>query len=198
MPYTTVEAYITGQKYFSRLIIQATSDAVVPVTADEFVSLSKNLTTSPIRPKMTLQSRPSRSREPSRHHHLRSHMVSRCRCLYRTFRRRRRYYEYHARLRHRAHEGNWSAQISRRDRPRYSLAIFTRSNFTDINRWRHRNNSRFRLGLRHRVSTFNISRYSIGNSSSRGPAQFSALPSRLSLVSSSVVIPPPSFQKISD
>ena len=35
IPYTTVEAYITGQKYFSRLIIQATSDALVPVTADD-------------------------------------------------------------------------------------------------------------------------------------------------------------------
>jgi putative ABC transport system permease protein len=33
MPYTTVQAYITGQKYFSRLIVQATSDAAVPVTA---------------------------------------------------------------------------------------------------------------------------------------------------------------------
>jgi putative ABC transport system permease protein len=35
MPYTTVQAYVTGQSYFSRLIIQATSDAVVPETADD-------------------------------------------------------------------------------------------------------------------------------------------------------------------
>ncbi len=33
MPYTTVMTYVTGQKYFNRLIIQATSDAVVPVAA---------------------------------------------------------------------------------------------------------------------------------------------------------------------
>jgi len=33
MPYTTMQAYITGQKYFSRIIIQATSDAVVPIAA---------------------------------------------------------------------------------------------------------------------------------------------------------------------
>ena len=33
MPYTTVQTYITGQKYFSRLVIQTTSDMVVPVAA---------------------------------------------------------------------------------------------------------------------------------------------------------------------
>jgi putative ABC transport system permease protein len=35
MPYTTVQTYITGQKYFSRIIIQAVSDAAVPVAADD-------------------------------------------------------------------------------------------------------------------------------------------------------------------
>ena len=34
MPYTTAQTYVTGQKYFSRIIIQAMSDAAVPVTAD--------------------------------------------------------------------------------------------------------------------------------------------------------------------
>jgi putative ABC transport system permease protein len=33
MPYTTAQTYVTGQKYFSRLIIQANTDAEVPVTA---------------------------------------------------------------------------------------------------------------------------------------------------------------------
>ena len=33
MPYTTAQTYVTGQKYFSRLIIQAVSDAAVPITA---------------------------------------------------------------------------------------------------------------------------------------------------------------------
>ena len=35
MPYTTVQTYITGQKYFNRIIMQATNDAAVPVTADD-------------------------------------------------------------------------------------------------------------------------------------------------------------------
>jgi putative ABC transport system permease protein len=34
MPYTTVEIYVTGQKYFNRIIMQAVSDAAVPITAD--------------------------------------------------------------------------------------------------------------------------------------------------------------------
>jgi putative ABC transport system permease protein len=35
MPYTTVQTYVTGQKYFNRIIMQAVSDAAVPVTADD-------------------------------------------------------------------------------------------------------------------------------------------------------------------
>ena len=35
MPYTTAQTYVTGQKYFSRIIIQTISDAAVPVTADD-------------------------------------------------------------------------------------------------------------------------------------------------------------------
>lgn len=35
MPYTTAMTYVTGQKYYSRLIIQATSDATVPETAQD-------------------------------------------------------------------------------------------------------------------------------------------------------------------
>ena len=35
MPYTTAQAYVTGQKYFNRIIMQAVSDAAVPVTADD-------------------------------------------------------------------------------------------------------------------------------------------------------------------
>jgi putative ABC transport system permease protein len=34
MPYTTVMTYVTGQKYYNRIITQAVSDAAVPVTAD--------------------------------------------------------------------------------------------------------------------------------------------------------------------
>lgn len=33
MPYTTVEMYVTGQKYFNRIIMQAVNDAAVPITA---------------------------------------------------------------------------------------------------------------------------------------------------------------------
>jgi putative ABC transport system permease protein len=33
MPYTTAMTYVTGQKYYNRIITQATSDAIVPVTA---------------------------------------------------------------------------------------------------------------------------------------------------------------------
>jgi putative ABC transport system permease protein len=33
MPYTTVMTYVTGQKYYNRIITQAVSDAAVPVTA---------------------------------------------------------------------------------------------------------------------------------------------------------------------
>jgi len=33
MPYTTAMTYVTGQKYYNRLIIQATSDKIVPVAA---------------------------------------------------------------------------------------------------------------------------------------------------------------------
>jgi putative ABC transport system permease protein len=35
MPYTTMQSYVTGQKYFSRLIVQAVSDAAVPSTAED-------------------------------------------------------------------------------------------------------------------------------------------------------------------
>ena len=35
MPYTTAMTYVTGQKYYSRIIVQATSDAVVPETAND-------------------------------------------------------------------------------------------------------------------------------------------------------------------
>ncbi len=33
MPYTSAQTYVTGQKYYNRIIIQASSDAVVPVAA---------------------------------------------------------------------------------------------------------------------------------------------------------------------
>ncbi len=49
MPYTTVQSYITGQKYFSRIIIQAESDALVPITADDIkltLEESHNITDS--------------------------------------------------------------------------------------------------------------------------------------------------------
>jgi putative ABC transport system permease protein len=35
MPYTTAQTYVTGQKYFSRIIIQAVTDAAVSVTAND-------------------------------------------------------------------------------------------------------------------------------------------------------------------
>lgn len=35
MPYTTAQTYVTGQKYFNRVIIQTVNDAAVPVTADD-------------------------------------------------------------------------------------------------------------------------------------------------------------------
>jgi len=35
MPYTTAQTYVTGQKYFNRIIIQAINDAAVAVTADD-------------------------------------------------------------------------------------------------------------------------------------------------------------------
>ena len=35
MPYTTAQTYVLGRKYFSRIIMQATSDAYVSVTADD-------------------------------------------------------------------------------------------------------------------------------------------------------------------
>ncbi len=35
MPYSTAQTYVTGQKYFSRLITQAVNDSAVPVTADD-------------------------------------------------------------------------------------------------------------------------------------------------------------------
>ncbi len=35
MPYTTVQTYVTGQKYFNRIIMQAVNDAAVAVTADD-------------------------------------------------------------------------------------------------------------------------------------------------------------------
>ncbi len=33
MPYTSAQTYVTGQKYYNRIITQAASDALVPVTA---------------------------------------------------------------------------------------------------------------------------------------------------------------------
>ena len=40
MPYTTVMTYVTGQKYYNRIITQAVSDAEVPVTAARYQTYS--------------------------------------------------------------------------------------------------------------------------------------------------------------
>jgi putative ABC transport system permease protein len=61
MPYTTAMTYITGQKYFSRIIVQATSDAVVPETAANItltLEESHNIT-DPTKDDFTIQTQQS-------------------------------------------------------------------------------------------------------------------------------------------
>ena len=61
MPYTTAGTYVTGQKYFSRIIIQAVSDAAVPATAKDIqltLEESHNIT-DPTKDDFTVQTQQS-------------------------------------------------------------------------------------------------------------------------------------------
>jgi len=61
MPYTTAQTYITGQKYFNRIIMQASSDAVVPQMAADIeltLEASHNIT-DPTKDDFTVQTQQS-------------------------------------------------------------------------------------------------------------------------------------------
>ena len=61
MPYSTAGTYVTGQKYFSRIIIQAVSDAAVPATARDIqltLEESHNIT-DPTKDDFTVQTQQS-------------------------------------------------------------------------------------------------------------------------------------------
>ena len=61
MPYTTAQTYVTGQKYYNRLIIQATSDTAVPETASDIrltLEESHNIT-DPTKDDFTVQTQQS-------------------------------------------------------------------------------------------------------------------------------------------
>jgi putative ABC transport system permease protein len=61
MPYTTVQTYVTGQKYYSRIIIQAVSDAAVPEAASDIrltLEESHNIT-DPTKDDFTVQTQQS-------------------------------------------------------------------------------------------------------------------------------------------
>ncbi len=61
MPYTTAQTYVTGQKYYNRIITQATNDAAVPETAQDIrltLEESHNIT-DPTKDDFTVQTQQS-------------------------------------------------------------------------------------------------------------------------------------------
>ena len=61
MPYTTAQTYVTGQKYFNRIIMQASSDKIVPVMANDIrltLEESHNIT-DPTKDDFTVQTQQS-------------------------------------------------------------------------------------------------------------------------------------------